>query len=48
MAKKFGVMVTIDHVRKKTSISSNPSMLKRATMNKSKKRCYKPYRGQGR
>ena len=48
MAKKFGTTVVIDHVKKKTSISGNHSMCKTATMNKSKKRSYKRYRGQGR
>ena len=33
---------------KKTSSSGNPNMVKRSTMNKSKKRSYKKYRGQGR
>ena len=37
-----------ESVRKKTSTSANPSMVKRASMNKSKKRSYKVYRGQGR
>ncbi len=35
-------------VRKKTSIGNNDSMVKRSSMNKSKKRSYKKYRGQGR
>ena len=33
---------------KKTSIGGNPSMVKKSSMNKSKKRSYKKYRGQGR
>lgn len=33
---------------KKTSIGGNHSMIKTSTMNKSKKRSYKKYRGQGR
>jgi|GEM_PF-1826664 len=33
---------------KKTSSSGNPNMTKFSSMNKSKKRSYKKYRGQGR
>jgi len=33
---------------KKSSASGNPSMVKLSSMNKRKKRGYKPYRGQGR
>jgi len=33
---------------KKTSIGGNRSMIKTSSMNKSKKRNYKAYRGQGR
>ena len=32
---------------KKTSIGSNKSRIKKSSMNKHKKRSYKPYRGQG-
>jgi len=39
---------TLQHLSKKTSTSGKPSMLKRASMNKCKKRNYKVYRGQGR
>ena len=34
-------------VRKKTSIGNNHSMIKTSSMNKSKRRWYKKYRGQG-
>ena len=34
--------------KKKTSSSGAPNMVKFSTMNKSKKRSYKKYRGQGR
>lgn len=34
--------------KKKTSSSGTPNMVKFSTMNKSKKRNYKKYRGQGR
>lgn len=34
--------------KKKTSSSGTHSMLKKSSMNKSKKRSYKKYRGQGR
>ena len=34
--------------KKKTSQGGNHSMVKMASMNKSKKRSYKKYRGQGR
>jgi len=33
---------------KKSSSSGNPNMVKFSSMNKSKKRSYKKYRGQGR
>ena len=35
-------------VIKKTSIGNNHSMIKTSSMNKSKRRSYKKYRGQGR
>ena len=35
-------------LKKKTSSSGKPSMIKRASMNKGKKRSYKKYQGQGR
>lgn len=34
--------------KKKTSIGNNNSMIKKSSMNKSTKRGYKKYRGQGR
>ena len=34
-------------LRKKTSIGHNHSMIKTSSMNKSKRRVYKKYRGQG-
>ena len=34
-------------VKKKTSIGGNHSMIKKSSMNKSKKRSYKKYKGQG-
>jgi len=39
----------VEHVsvKKKTSIGGNHSMTKKSSMNKSKKRSYKKYRGQG-
>ena len=36
-----------DSVKKKSSSSGKPSMVKTSSMNKSKKRAYKKYRGQG-
>lgn len=41
---------TMMHVTipKKTSIGGKHSMIKKSSMNKSKKRSYKKYRGQGR
>ena len=47
MAKMFS---TSQHepVRKKTSIGGSKSMTKTSSMNKSKRRSYKVYRGQGR
>lgn len=51
MAKaKSGVGVAVRPVSapKKTSIGGNHSMIKKSSMNKSKKRGYKAYRGQGR
>jgi hypothetical protein len=33
--------------KKKTASSGKPSMVKRSSMNKDKKRSYKKYRGQG-
>jgi hypothetical protein len=49
MAKKLAqTKVIIEPVIKKTSSSGNPRMVKTTTMNKHKRRSYKPYRGQGR
>ena len=42
---KFGTKVTIDHVKKGTSIGRNPIT---STMNKHKRRRIGTYRGQGR
>ena len=42
---KFSTKVSIDHVRKGTSIGRNPIT---STMNKNKRRSHKQYRGQGR
>jgi len=47
MAKTAAKLI-IEPTRKKTSSSGKPSMVKMASMNKSKKRSYKVYRGQGR
>lgn len=49
MAKRsvFGKAVHVPKI-KKTSQSGNNSMVKTASMNKSKRRSYKKYRGQGR
>ncbi len=38
----------IESTPKKTCIGGNPKMIKTSTMNKSRKRSYKPYKGQGR
>lgn len=49
MAKKFVVtMKNLDPIKKKSSTSGNPSMVKTSSMNKHKRRSYKKYRGQGR
>lgn len=49
MAKvNLGTSSSIVGTKKKTSIGGNSSMLKMSSMNKSKKRGYKKYRGQGR
>ena len=45
MAKMMGQASTIEHVQKRTSIGRG--RLKMASMNKHKKRSYKPYVGQG-
>ena len=37
-----------ESIAKKTSIGGNHSMIKTSSMNKSKRRSYKKYRGQGR
>lgn len=39
--------VEIKHIKKKTSIARNRRMVKYSTMNKSRRRSYKEYRGQG-
>ena len=36
-----------DSIKKKTSIGGNHTMIKTSSMNKSKKKNYKRYRGQG-
>jgi hypothetical protein len=48
-APKGTIGLKIKHipVRKKTTIGNNSSMIKRSNLNKSKKRSYKKYRGQG-
>ena len=50
MAKKSSVFgkVVIEPTIKKTSSSGNPSMIKTSSMNKSKRKSFKKYRGQGR
>jgi len=48
MAKKILVKVFEPGPPKKTSSSGNPHMIKTSSMNKSKRRSYKKYRGQGR
>lgn len=49
MARKFTFGKVIhEPVVKKTSQSPNPRMCKTSSMNKSKRRSYKKYRGQGR
>lgn len=40
--------VVLEPTRKKTSIGGNHSMIKTSSMNKSTRRGYKKYRGQGR
>jgi len=42
---KFGVTVSVDHVKKGTSQGRKPIT---STMNKNKRRSHKQYRGQGR
>ena len=50
MAKKSTSSTKVAHTPmvKKSSSSAKPSMVKTASMNKSKKLSYKKYRGQGR
>jgi len=49
MAKKYDASKTVlEPTRKKTSIGGNDSMIKTSSMNKSTRRSYKKYRGQGR
>ena len=49
MAKtQFTNRTVLEPMRKKTSISGNKSMTKTSSMNKSARRSYKDYRGQGR
>lgn len=48
MAKTNAVSVRPDPIKKKSSSSANPHQVKTASMNKSKRRDYKAYRGQGR
>lgn len=47
MAKIFGSVWKPEPRPKKTSQSGKPSRLKRSSMNKSKKRSFKAYKGQG-
>lgn len=48
-AKKSGgsSKPVIEHLKKKTSTSGKSHMVKLSSMNKSKKRSFKEYRGQG-
>jgi len=46
MAKMFSTTIH-EKTRKKTSIGGTKSMMKTSSMNKSKRRSYKVYRGQG-
>jgi len=49
MAKvNFTAISVMEPTRKKTSIGGNHSMVKTSSMNKSKRKSYKRYRGQGR
>jgi hypothetical protein len=49
MAKvKMTNVIVHEPIRKKSSIGGNPSMIKTSSMNKSARRSYKKYRGQGR
>lgn len=49
MAKALGATKSVlVAMKKKTSTSGKPSMIKKSSMNKSYKRSYKKYRGQGR
>jgi len=50
MARKSKNVIVSKHetIAKKTSIGGNHSMVKTSSMNKSKRRSYKKYRGQGR
>ena len=43
----FSTVSVMEPTRKKTSIGGNHSMVKTSSMNKSKRRGYKKYRGQG-
>jgi hypothetical protein len=45
MVKKYQASNSHEHTHKGTSIGRNPIL---STMNKHKKRSFKPYRGQGR
>ena len=47
MAKMFST-TTHEKTRKKTSQGGNKAMVKTSSMNKSRRRSYKVYRGQGR
>ena len=48
MAKGFSNVTIMEPTRKKTNQSGNHSMVKTSTMNKSARKSYKKYRGQGR
>lgn len=48
MAKVKAQVATLTPMRKKTSIGGNNAMIKKSSMNKSAKRGFKKYRGQGR
>lgn len=43
-----GFKSVFEPTRKKTSIGGNDGMIKTASMNKSRRKSYKKYRGQGR
>jgi hypothetical protein len=46
--KADSAKTVLEHLKKKTSIGGNNSMIKTSSMNKSTRRNFKAYRGQGR